>query len=204
MKYIHYPSSLPFLLFNMSIAIRAFTYMQPAYIRDFSYSISRIVREYLSLQPMYRSVRGFPLEQLTCHMQVSSINTHVHFPLPLKIINRNYLRFVKPLTITILTIWIEGFLKHYRWECYEIHLLSIQLAIFTFEYVNCCMYLCLYATCVHTRLFLQHVAYYTLIFVIATRVQICTRASLRETRMSYVGWQYQYPRTPSFDIKNNK
>ena len=104
MKCIHYPSGLPFLLFNMSIVVRAFAYMQPAYIRDFSYSMSRTVREYLSLQPAYRSACGFPLEQLVCHTRVASINTRVRFPLTLKIINHDYLRFVKPLTITILTV----------------------------------------------------------------------------------------------------
>ena len=104
MNYIHYPSSLLFLPFNMSIVVRTFVYMQPAYIRDFSYSMSRTVREYLSLQPAYRSVREFPLEQLACHTQVASINTRIHFPLTLKIINRDYLIFVKPLTITILTV----------------------------------------------------------------------------------------------------
>ena len=51
MKYIHYPSSFPFLPFNMSIDVCAFAYMQLAYIRDFSYSMSRTVREYLSLRP---------------------------------------------------------------------------------------------------------------------------------------------------------
>ena len=29
-------------------------------------------------------------------------------------------------------LWIEGFLKHYRWAYYELHLSSIQLVIFTF------------------------------------------------------------------------
>ena len=101
-------------------------------------------------------------------------------------------------------LWIEDCLKHYRWACYEIHSLSIQLATFTFEYVNCCTCLCLYTTCVHTRLFLQHVACCTRVFVIATRIQICMRASLRETRVSYASLQYQYLRMLSFDIKNNK
>ena len=101
-------------------------------------------------------------------------------------------------------LWIEGCLKHYRWACYEIHSLSIQLAIFTFEYVNCCTRICLYSTRVHTRLFLQHVAYCMRVFVIATRVQNCMRVSLRETRVSYTGCQYQYPRMLFFDIKNNK
>ena len=104
MKYIHYPSSLPFLPFNMSIVVRDFAYKQPMYIRDFSYNISRTIHEYLLLQPVYRFVRGFPLEKLTCHTWVASINTRVRFPLTLKIINRDYLRFVKPLTITILTV----------------------------------------------------------------------------------------------------
>ena len=104
MKYIDYPSSLPFLPFNMSIAVRDFAYKQPTYIRDFSYSMSRTVCEYLSLHPAYRSVCRFPLEQLACDMRVASINTRVRFPLTLKIINRDYLRFVKPLTITILTM----------------------------------------------------------------------------------------------------
>ena len=84
-------------------------------------------------------------------------------------------------------LWIEGCLKHYRWACYELHSLSIQLSIFTFEYVNCCTRLCLYTTRVHTGLFLQHVVYCTRLFVIETCVQICTRASLRETHMSYAG-----------------
>ena len=44
---------------------------------------------------------------------------------------------------------------------------------------------------------------YASIFI-ATHIQICTWASLRATRMSYAGCQYQYPRTLSFDIKNNK
>ena len=101
-------------------------------------------------------------------------------------------------------LWIEGCLKHYRWACYELHLSSIQLVIFTFEYVKCHTRLFLYATRVHMQLFLQHVAYCTRVFVIATRVQIYTWDSLRETHVSYVGFQYQYPRTPSFDIKNNK
>ena len=39
--------------------------------------------------------------------------------------------------------------------------------------------------------------------VIATRVHICTRVSLIETRVSYVGCQYQYSRMPPFNIKNN-
>ena len=104
MNYIYHPSSLLFLPLNMSSVVRAFAYVQPMYIREFSYSMLRTVREYLSLQLMYRSIRGFPLEQLACHMQVSSINTHVRFTLTLKIINRDYLRFVKPLTITILTV----------------------------------------------------------------------------------------------------
>ena len=67
-------------------------------------------------------------------------------------------------------LWIEGCLKHYRRACYELHSLSIQLAIFTFEYVNFCTHLCLYTTRIHTQLFLQHVAYCTRVFVIATRV----------------------------------
>ena len=87
-------------------------------------------------------------------------------------------------------LWIEGFLKHYRWACYELHSLSIQLAIFTFKYVNCCTRLCLYATRVHRRLFLQHVMYCMRVFVIATHVQIYMRASLRETRVAYTGCQY--------------
>ena len=104
MKYIHYPSSLPFLPFHMSVDVHDFSYKQPAYMRDFSYSMSRIVREYLSLQPTYRYLRGFPLEKLACHTQVATINTQVHFYLTLKIINCDYLRFVKPLIITILTV----------------------------------------------------------------------------------------------------
>ena len=87
-------------------------------------------------------------------------------------------------------LWIEGCLKHYRWACYEIHWLSIQLAIFTFEYVNCCTRLFVYTTRVHMWLFLLHVAYYTRVFVIATCVQICTRASLKAIRVSYAGFQY--------------
>ena len=61
MNYIHYPSSLPFLPFHMSIDVRDFSYEQPVYIHYFSYNMSRVVREYLSLQPVYISVRGFPL-----------------------------------------------------------------------------------------------------------------------------------------------
>ena len=42
------------------------------------------------------------------------------------------------------------------------------------------------------------------IIVIATHVHIYMWVSLIETRMLYAGFQYQYSRTPSFDIKNNK
>ena len=49
-------------------------------------------------------LRGPPLEQLMCHTRVASINTRLHLPLTLKIINHDYLRFVKPLTMTILTV----------------------------------------------------------------------------------------------------
>ena len=87
-------------------------------------------------------------------------------------------------------IWIEGCLKHYRWVCYELHLSSIQLVIFTFEYVKFHTCLFLYATHVHTRPFLQHVTYYTRVFVIATHVPICTWDALRAARVSYVSCQY--------------
>ena len=55
-------------------------------------------------------------------------------------------------------LWIEGCLKHYRWAYYELHLSSIQLVIFTFEYVKCCTCLFLYATHVCTCILLNHVA----------------------------------------------
>ena len=87
-------------------------------------------------------------------------------------------------------LWIEGCLKHYRWAYYELHLSSIQVVIFTFEYVKCCTRLILYATRVHTRLLLKHVACCTWVSVIASRVQICTQVPLRETRVSYAGCQY--------------
>ena len=66
------------------------------------------------------------------------------------------------------------------------------------------MRLYLYSTRVHTQLFLQHVADYTRVFFIATRVQIYTRIFLIATRMSYMGFQYQYLRKHPFDIKKNK
>ena len=104
MNYIYHPSSWLFLPLNMSIVVCTFSYMQLTYIRAFYYGMSRVVREYLLLHPAYRSVRGFPLEQPACHTRVANINTRVHLPLTLKIINRDYLRFAKPLTITILTV----------------------------------------------------------------------------------------------------
>ena len=87
-------------------------------------------------------------------------------------------------------LWIEGLLKHYRWAYYELHLSSIQLVIFTFEYVKCCTCLFLYATRVHTHLLLKHVACCTRVSVVASHVQICTWVPLRETCVSYVSCQY--------------
>ena len=65
--------------------------------------MSRVVRKYMQLHLAYIYVHGIPLEQLACHMRVASINTCVRLPLTLKIVIHDYLRFVKPLTITILT-----------------------------------------------------------------------------------------------------
>ena len=74
---------------------------------------------YMSYPRVYTSIvifkyyytLGLPLEKLACHMRVASINTRVHLPLTLKIINRDYLRFVKPLTIPILTVSISSTLE---------------------------------------------------------------------------------------------
>ena len=101
-------------------------------------------------------------------------------------------------------LWIEGCLKHYRWACYEIHSLSIQLAIF---YLFICQLLYTNFPISNSRTYVTfpkayHVLYASI--VIATRVQICTWVSLIATCMSYAGCQYQYLHMPSFDIKNNK
>ena len=48
---------------------------------------SCVVREYRLLHLTYRFVRGLPLEKLVCHTRVANINTCVHLPLTLKIIN---------------------------------------------------------------------------------------------------------------------
>ena len=87
-------------------------------------------------------------------------------------------------------LWIEVCLKHYRWAYYELHLSFIQLVIFTFKYVKCCMHLFLYATHVHTHLLLKHVMCHTRVLVIASRVQICTQVPLIETCVSYTSCQY--------------
>ena len=41
------------------------------------------------LQPMYRSIHGFPLEKLSCHTWVASINSHIHIHSTLKNINHD-------------------------------------------------------------------------------------------------------------------
>ena len=65
---------------------------------------SRVVREYRFLHLTYRFVHGLTLEKLVCHTRVASIDTRVHLPLTLKIKTRDYLRFVKPLTLITLTV----------------------------------------------------------------------------------------------------
>ena len=72
---------------------------------------SRVVREYQLLHLTYRFVRRLPLEQLACHTRVASIDTHVHLPSTLKIINHDYLRFVKPLTLITLIVSTSSTLK---------------------------------------------------------------------------------------------
>ena len=57
-----------------------------AYIRNYLIWKPMYNTRLCSLQPVYKSVRGFPLKQLTCHMQVSSINSRVHIHSTLKII----------------------------------------------------------------------------------------------------------------------
>ena len=95
------------------------------------------------------------------------------------------------------------FPKHYRWAWHEMHSLSNQLSILPFYMlISIRDYLhnnsCTYATISTT----SHVLYVSIF--IGTHVQICMWVSLIATHVSYVGFQYQYSRTPPFYIKNNK
>ena len=77
-------------------------------------------------------------------------------------------------------LWIEGFPKHYRWDYYELHFSYTQLVIF---------YLLNMSSLVCDSSYMQ-LACCTRVSVIASRVHICTRVTLRETHESYTSCQY--------------
>ena len=63
---------------------------------------SHVVRESRLLHVAYRCIRRLPLEQLTGHTRVASLDTCVYVPLTLKMKTHDYLRLVKYFTINLL------------------------------------------------------------------------------------------------------